>query len=300
MISQWISQIKSVITPRRGIHARRGLFMRLLLMSALVLISVASVTAFYELYRIDEVAERAVEKRISEVESKKIPVVLLTQRRAFADEIGGAVETKYVDEALVPEDKIDALTLRTGVYLARRDISAGVILTKQDIVSEEEKTPDDMKLREYKDKIDIPEGTQVGDVVDVVLTRSHEDGTYEEFIVLSDKRVEYLNGRVLHLAMENNEERYLMGKALTEVELSAVSSLRLDHYLDPQIQAAAKVTYKSVLEEYQDEKASDTATSEKEKEEDEVKENDSITVSPSEPGQGGRNNDRTGGGNGAS
>ena len=300
MISQWISRLKSVITPRRGIHARRGLFMRVLLMSALVLISVASVTAFYEFYRMDRVAERAVAKRISEVESKKIPVVLLTERRAFAEEIGSAVETKYVDEALVPEDKIDAVTLRTAVYLARRDISAGVILTKQDVVSEKEKTPDDMKLREYKDKIDIPEGTQVGDVVDVVLARSHEDGTYEEFIVLSDKRVEYLNGRVLHLAMENDEERYLMGKALTEVELSAVSSLRLDHYLDPQIQAAAKVTYKSVLEEYQEENASDAETNEDNKEEDEVKENDSITVSPGKSGEGGLDNERPGSGNGTS
>jgi len=240
--------------PRsRGIHIKRNTVLRIIVLAFFITALISAVIGFYELYRVKQVRIQAAEEAVALAEAKKIKAVQLTEAKGPDDIIGKDYKIVYLDPDKLPqeEDRIEISLLKSHEYRARRTLSKGIILTKNDIIRTDDWLPDEVKLRQYKDKITIPEETSIGEIVDVVLTRNHPDGTYEEFVVLSDKKIRYLNGSTIKFDMRSDLERYLMGRAITEVMYGTEykSAMHLDHYIDPELQGQARVTYLSTLEE---------------------------------------------------
>ncbi len=287
-----MSRITDLFRPRRrGLHMQRVNVIRIVILAGVLAFVISGVVGFYELYRVKAVREETLEQAEQMRQSKKVAVLQLKEALDSGALLTGVYEQVYLDPEAVPEDRVSALNLSGSEYRARRPLSKGAILTRQDIVSLSEWLPDSVKLREFKNIIDIPELAQAGDVVDVILSRSSEDGKYEEYIVMSDKRIEYLNGSVIHFAMVDDKERYIMGRAVSEASHSANALIWLDKYPDAEIQGPARVTYSSIIENTDEtESEIDKEKESMMKEKSEVMKDDSPTVSPSQEGQGRNDN----------
>lgn len=121
--------------------------------------------------------------------------------------------------------------------VARIDLGTGTILTKT-MINDAEQITNDTRTVEYN-MITLPTSVNTGDYIDVRLMLP----SGQDFIVISKKRIENINGEILTLNFSEGEI-LIMNSAIVEAYIMKASNLYATKYIEPGNQTAAINTYR--------------------------------------------------------
>lgn len=160
---------------------------------------------------------------------------------------GETVDMSLLKIASVPSDVVPETMIGisdiTENTIAKIDITAGSIVSKEMITETNEKVTNDLRKQEYN-MLELPSQLQSGEYVDVRLRLPNG----VEYIVVSKKKVELpiVNGidsaNTIWLKM-NEAEIQVMSNAIVEAYIMGASKLYVTRYVEPGYQAQAIPTY---------------------------------------------------------
>lgn len=117
------------------------------------------------------------------------------------------------------------------------NLEKGTILTTS-MINKEEKLTDDVRYVEYN-MITLPTEIQIGDYIDIRLILP----SGQDFIVISKKQVEKINGDTVTLKLSEGEI-LIMNSAIVEAYIMTASNLYAVEYVEPGNQKVAINTYR--------------------------------------------------------
>ena len=152
------------------------------------------------------------------------------------------VQTTLSDEEFITDDDFVTVDEESGeeitkTILARTDIPAGSIITKEMLEEVDDKTTDDQRLQEYN-MIILPTLLQNGDYIDIRLQLPEG----EDYVVVAKKKVVYTTTDTVWIKL-TEDERLTLGNAIVEAYTILGSKLYATTYTAAGLQEAATPTY---------------------------------------------------------
>lgn len=194
----------------------------------LIISAVLGVLSYFLIFENTENKKEGIQRREVYIVSKEIKSGEILQN---------GINVKSIEiETSLSAGLIDGSEISNNA-VARIDLSAGTILTKT-MINNSDKITNDTRTIEYN-MITLPTSVNIGDYIDVRLTLP----SGQDFIVISKKRVENLNGDTLTLNLSEGDI-LIMNSAIVEAYIMKASNLYATKYVEPGNQEAATNTYR--------------------------------------------------------
>lgn len=142
---------------------------------------------------------------------------------------------KAVDSSVIPSNAATDVDLSN--VLAKIDLKAGTILTKDMLVEINDQVNDDLRIQEYN-MFSLPVKLNVDDYIDIRLTLP----SGIDYIVASKKRVLDIEENTIWLKV-SEEEMLSINNAIVEAYKMTGAKLTVNLYVEPGLQKTATPTY---------------------------------------------------------